>query len=591
MKDQVNPGRPGRRILRQVLHEQRRGLSFVVFVGCVWNLSKVTIPLFVRTAIDRGIEQDDNGSLLLWSSLIVAAALSAAVFTGLRRYFSVVEGRLAEVVLRGRMFAHLQSMHIAYHDATQTGELMSRANTDLVQIGNLMQLLPMTMASGVLFLVVTILLISISPFLALVALGGLPLVSVVGVVFARRLLPAVMGIQRESAELASVVEESVSGVRVIKGFGAERLQRARLADEAEDLYAESMAATRVRSFYLPAIDVLPNLSLIAVLGFGGHQVLDGDLTLGSFVAFSVYVLMLVMPLRFIGMFIAQAQRAEASAERVHEVLIARPLVIDAPKAIPLPSGRGEVVFENVDFSYTSDDSPPVLHGFNLRLRAGESIAIVGPTGCGKSTVAQLLPRFYDVQAGRILLDGEDIRDIRVRDLRGAVGIVFEDTFLFNDTIAGNIAFGHPDASEASIVRAAQLAGAEEFITDMPNGYGTRIGERGFLLSGGQRQRLAIARAILTDPRILILDDATSSVDPTKEHEIREALREVMAGRTTLVIAHRPATVALADRVLLMNEGRIVADGTHEALMSSNATYREVLAAGVPESRLGKDGQK
>jgi len=570
--------KPGRVILRQILHEQRLGLSIVVLVGVIWTLSKVAAPMFVRRAIDYGVEGEDRGSLLLWSSLIIAVAVSAAVFTGFRRYRSVLEGRLSEAVLRDRIFAHLQSMHFAFHDVTQTGELMSRSNTDLVQIANLMTLLPMTIASVITFCVVAVLLLMISPLLTLLALGGMPFVSVLGVLFARRLQPSVMGIQREAAQVATVVEENVAGVRVVKGFGAESFQQQRFETEVKDLYDESMASTKVRSVFLPAVDALPNLGLIAVLGFGGHSVINGDLSLGSFVAFSVYVLMLISPLRFIGMFVAQAQRAVVSGERVHEILSTRPRVVDRSAASGLPPGRGEVRFENVNFGYQSASDPPVLANFSLRLKAGESVALVGQTGCGKSTVAQLLPRFYEAQSGQIFLDGVDVRDIRVRKLREAIGIVFEDTFLFSDTVAGNIAFGHPEAGDAAIVRAAELAGAAEFITDLPNGYSTEIGERGFSLSGGQRQRLAIARAILTDPRILILDDATSSVDPTKEHEIREALEEVMAGRTTVVIAHRPATVALADRVLFMADGRIVAEGTHEQLLDSHPEYREVLAA-------------
>jgi ATP-binding cassette subfamily B protein len=337
-----------------------------------------------------------------------------------------------------------------------------------------------------------------------------------------------------------------------------------------------MAAARTRAGFLPGLELLPNIGLIAVLGYGGHQVLEGTLSVGSLIAFNVYVAMLVWPLRMLGMIVAQAQRAQVSAERVHEVLETAPLVADSPHPAPLPAGGGEVSFEGVRFGYGSGYA--VLDGFDLRVAPGESVALVGATGSGKTTVARLIPRFYDVDEGRIRLDGVDVRDLGLRDLRRAVGIVFEDTFLFSDTIAANIAFADPDASHASIERAARLAGAHEFIEELAEGYATRIGERGYSLSGGQRQRIAIARAILADPRVLILDDATSAVDPTKEHEIRDALTEVMRGRTTIVIAHRPATIALADRVVLVDDGHVAAEGTHASLLAGDDRYRQVLAA-------------
>jgi ATP-binding cassette subfamily B protein len=371
-------------------------------------------------------------------------------------------------------------------------------------------------------------------------------------------------------------------VRVVKGFGAEPVQAARLRTEADDVYGRSMEAAGVRATFLPALELLPNIGLIAVLGYGGHQVLNGNLTLGQLVGFNVYVVMLIWPLRMLGMIIAQGQRSAASAERVHEILETAPVIRDDPDGVPLPAagpsgGRGDVRFEGVRFAY-APELPVVLDGFDLAVPAGQSVALVGATGSGKTTVARLIPRFYDVQAGTLTVDGVDVQHLRLKELRKAVGIVFEDTFLFSDTIAANIAFADPDASMDEVTRAARLAGAAEFIAELPEGYGTLIGERGFSLSGGQRQRLAIARAILADPRVLILDDATSSVDPTKEHEIRDALAEVMRGRTTIVIAHRPATIALADRVVLLADGRVAADGTHESLLATSAAYREVLAA-------------
>ncbi|MGH9228762.1 MAG: ABC transporter ATP-binding protein [Acidimicrobiales bacterium] len=588
-------GRTGWRLILRSVRARRAGLILAVSTGLAWTAAKVSTGLIVKTAVDRGIEADDTGALVRWSVTLGIVAVFSATFTGLRRYMAFREARWIEADLRDRLFAHLQRLHFAFHDQSQTGQLMSRANTDLQQVQSFVVMIPITISNAVTVLAVTVILALIDPLLTLLALGSLPFMNVLATRFSRRLYPSVMGIQRESAELAAVVEESVAGVRVIKGLGAERVQAARLKGEAEDVYDESMAAARTRASFLPGLELLPNIGLIAVLAYGGHQVLDGDLSLGSLIAFNVYIAMLVWPLRMLGMIVAQAQRAVVSAERVDEVLATAPLVADAPRPVALPSARprqdvrshgrsgrgsgepvGAVAFDGVRFSYGG--RTPVLDGFDLRVTPGESVALVGATGSGKTTVARLIPRFYDVEAGRITLDGVDVRDLRVRDLRRAIGIVFEDTFLFSDTIAANIAFADPDAPHAAIERAARLAGVHEFVSELSDGYATRIGERGYSLSGGQRQRIAIARAILADPRVLILDDATSAVDPTKEHEIRDALTGVMHGRTTIVIAHRPATIALADRVVLIDSGRVAAEGTHESLLATDGRYRQVLAA-------------
>jgi ATP-binding cassette subfamily B protein len=568
--------------MARACRDRRPGLLAGVLVGLGWTAGKVSVGLLVQKAVDQGIEGDDMAALRHWALLIALAALVVGTFTGIRRYLAFREARWIEADLRERLFAHFQKLHFGFHDTTQTGELMSRANTDLQQIQAFVVMIPLTISNFVTVLAVTVILLTIDPVLTLLALGTLPFLNVLATRFSRRLHPAVMGIQRESAELAAVVEETVAGVRVIKGFGAEAVQGGRLQVEADDIYRESIRAARVRARYAPALDLLPNIGLIATLGYGGHQVLDGNLSLGGLIAFNVYVVMLIWPLRMLGNIIAQGQRSAASAERVYEILSTDPGVAEPADAVPLPAAsptgeRGEVRFDRVRFGY-GPDLPLVLDDLDLAVPAGQSVALVGATGSGKTTVARLLPRFYDVDAGAVVLDGVDVRHLRLRELRKAIGIVFEETFLFSDTIGANIAFADPDASPRSVERAARLAGAHEFITALPEGYGTTIGERGYSLSGGQRQRIAIARAILADPRVLILDDATSSVDPTKEHEIRDALAEVMLGRTTLVIAHRPATIALADRVVLLADGRVAADGTHEDLLRTSAAYREVLAA-------------
>ncbi|MCU1353293.1 MAG: putative transporter permease/ATP-binding protein [Acidimicrobiales bacterium] len=558
------------------MRTQWLGLTVGVTVGLIWTMAKVSVPKLVERAIDRGIDPGRNDVVTHYAMLIGVAGGVAATFTGIRRYMAFREARYAEADLRSRMFAHLQRLHFAYHDEQQTGQLMSRANNDLQQIQNLIVLIPLTMSNFLTVAAVTVILVKIDPLLTLFALGLLPIVNVLAKRFSTRLHPLMIGVQQESAELAAVVEESVSGVRVVKGFGAEATQVARLQAEADDVYDVSMEAAMVRATYWPLLELLPNIGLIAVLAYGGHRVISGHLQLGALVAFNAYVVLLIWPLRMIGMIIANAQRAAAAAQRVHEVLASEPEVIDPARPVALPPEGGEVRFEGVRFGYGG--GPPVLDGFELVVPAGQSVALVGATASGKSTVAKLVPRFYDVDAGRVLLDGVDVRAAKVRDVRRAVGLVFEETFLFSDSVAANIAFAEPDATPDRIERAARLAGAHDFIAALPAGYDTEIGERGFSLSGGQRQRIAIARAILADPRVLILDDATSAVDPTKEHEIRDAMAEVMRGRTTLVIAHRPATIALADRVVLLDGGRIVADGTHEELLATTERYREVLAS-------------
>ncbi|MEZ5183590.1 MAG: ABC transporter ATP-binding protein [Acidimicrobiales bacterium] len=555
---------------------QRWGLLAGVLAGVAWTAAKVSVPRFVAKAIDQGMAAGDADALRRWAWWIAGAAVVTASFTGLRRYSAFREARKAEAVLRDRLFAHLQRLHFAFHDGQQTGQLMSRANNDLQQIQNAVVLVPLTIANLTTVAAVLVVLVLKDPVLTLLALGSLPAVNVLAKRFASRLQPTMTGVQQESAELSAVVEETVAGIRVVKGFAAEPTQAERLRAEADDLYEVSMEAARIRSRYWPALELLPNVGLIMVLGYGGHQVIAGNLSLGSLVEFNAYVVLLVWPLRMLGWIVAMAQRAAASAQRVHEILATAPEVVDPHHPEHLPAEGGRVRFADVRFGYAG--GRPVLDGLDLEIPAGQSVALVGATASGKSTVAKLVARFYDVDHGAVLLDEVDVRHLALADLRSAVGIVFEETFLFSDTVAANIAFADPDASLDAVERAARLAGAHEFVSELADGYGTEIGERGFSLSGGQRQRIAIARAILADPRVLILDDATSAVDPTKEHEIRDALAEVMRGRTTLVIAHRPATIALAERVVLIGDGRVVADGTHEDLLASSEAYREVLAS-------------
>jgi ATP-binding cassette subfamily B protein len=570
----------GRRLLLAQLRKQRARLILGIFLGLGWTAAKVAVPLLLSRAIDHGIDGDARSSLIWWCVLIAGLGVVAALASASRRYLAFQEARWAETDLRDRLFTHVQRQHFGYHDRSQTGQLMSRASTDLQQVQAFIVMIPITITNLTVVVAAAVVCLTIDVRLAVLALGCIPLVVLFTRRFQNTLHPAMVRIQQESAELAAVVEETVSGIRIVKGFGSEPVQAGRLRDEADDVYEAGMEAARIRARWFPALELLPNIGLVVILGYGGHLVLDGAMTVGQLVAFNVYLALLVWPLRMLGMVVASAERALASIDRVHEVLSAEPAVVEPerPKLLPAPSSAvGEVRFEGVTFRY-DDRAPAVLDGLDLVLEAGTSVALVGATGSGKTTLARLIPRFYDPAAGRVLVDGVDVRELGLHELRRSIATVFEETFLFSDTIAGNIGFGVPGVDQATVERAARLAGAHDFITALPEGYDTEIGERGFSLSGGQRQRIAIARAVLTEPRVLILDDATSADDPSKEHEIREGLDAVLAGRTTIVIAHRPATIALADSVVLLDGGRVAATGTHRELLRGNVRYREILTA-------------
>lgn len=556
---------------------QRSAVLFGVLAGLVWTVAKVALPYMARQGIHHGIELDEHNALRNWTLGILAVAAVSGFCTGMRRYLAFGVAYRVETDLRLKLFAHLQRLHFAFHDQSQTGQLMSRAATDLQQIQGFIVMIPITFSNLLTIVLVAIMVMFINLKLALLALAPLPFLNWMANRFSKKIHPVSMELQQELAGVSTSVEETVTGIRVVKGFGAEQVQSKRMKETAARVFERAIYAGKVRAGFMPALDFIPALGILAVVWYGGHQVLDGKLNIGDVAGFLLYVNMLIFPLRMTGQLVAQGQRAVAASQRIQEILATEPAIVNKSNAVSLPEGNGDVVFNAVSFGYSPEAERSVLEKLSLTIKAGEAVALVGPTGCGKTTVARLLPRFYEVDGGSITIDGTDIRDVKLNELRTAIGIVFEDTFLFGDTVAANIAFADPDATQERIEAAAALAGAHEFIVNLPEGYATELGERGFSLSGGQRQRIALARAILADPRVLILDDATSSVDPTKEHEIRDALKTVMKGRTTIVIAHRPATIALADRVVLLDEGRIVAEGTHTKLLRTSARYREVLA--------------
>ncbi len=532
------------------------------------------IPLIQRQIVDDLV---GPGHQAVWP-LAVALAVAAIINFGglyLRRYRA---GQLSLDVqhdLRTEMFQALSRLDGARQDELHTGQVVSRSISDLSMVQALLSMVPMLLGNAVLFVASLVIMAVLSPTLTLIALAVGPALWFISVASRRRLFPASWDAQQHAAEVAGVVDGAVTGVRVVKGFGQEDQETSRLEQASRLLYASRVRAVRLMARYNPALQSVPALGQVGVLALGGWLAIQGSITLGTFVAFSSYLIQLVGPVRALAALVTTGQEARASVIRVFEVIDSEPVIKDRPGAAPLPPGPAGVRLDNVSFSY--QPGQPVLRGLSLDVAAGETVALVGTAGSGKSTIAQLLPRFYDVTGGVLRVGGQDVRDLATESLRGAIGLVSEDSFLFSDTVSANISYGRPEASQAEIVAAARAAEADEFISELPQGYGTVIGEQGLTLSGGQRQRVALARALLTDPRILVLDDATSAVDPRVEAEIHARLREVMAGRTTLLIAHRRSTLQLADRIAVLDAGRLIDTGTHEELGARCPLYRELIA--------------
>ncbi|MFV2119846.1 ABC transporter ATP-binding protein, partial [Streptomyces sp. Act-28] len=531
------------------------------------------VPLVTKIVIDDVIGAG-TGSLATWIGVLIAAALAVYALTYVRRYYG---GRLALDVqhdLRTEMYGTITRLDGRRQDELSTGQVVGRATSDLQLIQGLLFMLPMTIGNFLLFFISLGIMAWLSLPLTLVVLAVAPALWFIAKRSRTRLHPATWYAQAQAGQVAGVVDGAVAGVRVVKGFGQEDQETGKLRAAGRELFAARLRTIRLNSRYTPALQAVPALGQVAMLALGGWLATRGEITLGTFVAFSTYLAQLVGPVRMLAMVLTVGQQARAGAERVLELIDTEPSLREGTAELPADAPAG-IEFDDVSFSY-GDDGPAVLDGFSLTVRPGETVAVVGASGSGKSTVSLLVPRFYDVTGGAVRVGGHDVRDLTLRSLRAAIGLVPEDSFLFSDTIRANIAYGRPDATDAEIEAAARAAQADRFVAALPDGYDTTVGEHGLTLSGGQRQRIALARTILTDPRLLLLDDATSAVDARVEHEIHEALRSVMAGRTTLLIAHRRSTLNLADRIAVLDGGRLSDIGTHEELQERSALYRRLL---------------
>ncbi|HWE68691.1 MAG TPA: ABC transporter ATP-binding protein [Acidimicrobiales bacterium] len=568
------------------------------FVGLVLQ---VQIPDLLNHAIDNSLVLH-TVPLHFYVDWVIALGLIGAVTGYIARTALYKVAYNIEFDLRNGIYEHLTRMSFPFYDRVQSGQLISRANSDIRSVQMYLTFAPLILVQCSIALVAFGYMLSINVILALVAMVTMPFIYWTGMRMRKVLFPVSWLIQSRLAEVATVVDENVNGVRVVKSFAAEEQQLRQLATAADKVQWGYIKDADLRARFSPLIQNLSQVGLVMVLLFGGYMVIHGTLGYGAILAFNVYLLMMQAPFMMLGMLIMMGQRASASAERIYEILDEQATIVDRSGAVDLSDSRGDVRFEHVRFAYGTESrvalsvadggNPDVLSDFNLHLRSGETVALVGRTGSGKSTVARVLARFYDVSDGAVFVDDHDVRDLTLTSLRANIGVVLDEPFLFSLSIRDNIAYGRPDASTEEVIAAAQAAGADGFVRRLPAGYETVVGERGYTLSGGQRQRIAIARALLINPPILILDDATSAIDVKVEQKIHSALRVLMQDRTTLIVAHRLSTISLADRVVLLDGGRIVADGTHAELLASTPLYSEVLAqaasAEEAETEVGAD---
>ena len=556
-------------------------VSIVLAVGS--QGAQIALIWITKHVIDGALGPHDKHKLWIFVGAIVALGFARAILMAARRLISGRQALAVEMDMRQGLYAHLVRLSFGFYDRHQTGQLMSRATVDLQGVRFFLGYGLIFFFQNVLTVAsVTAVLLVFQWKLALIALAITPVLVVLAYRYSHIAHPTLREVQQKLADVATVAEENIVGVHVVKSFAQEPQESAKFHARSEDVFQQTLRANRQRALYVPLISWIPLLAQGAVLLVGARMVTSGELSVGGFVAFNLYLGMLVTPLRSLGMWIGQAQRATASGERIFQVMDEPEEIAERDGAIELPPGGGELRFEHVRFEYLQ--GRPVLDDVTLDVPAGRTIALIGQTGSGKTTLTSLVPRFYDVTAGRVLVDGNDVRDVTLTSLRRGIGVISQDPFLFSATVRENITFGAPDLDDEEIERIARLAQAHEFVAQLPEAYDTIIGERGITLSGGQRQRLAIARALAVDPRILILDDATASVDATTEARIRVGLREAMRDRTTLIIAHRLSTIALADEIVVLDEGRIAARGEHEELLETSAVYRDIYEHGLLERR-------
>lgn len=563
-----------RRILSYLKPYWRRVVLVYVCLFSALAL-QLTIPTILARAIDDGIIARDVGFLTRAALLIVGLTIAQGTFTYIRSYFVESTAYRVAFDLRNELYVHLQRLSFSFHDKAQTGQMMSRGTEDINHIRSMlvMTMRPLVMALGTL-IAVTVILVRTDRLLATLALLPMPFLIWYSIRFGVSLRPMFLKAQQQFGVMTSALQENVAGNRVVRAFAQERAESERFEAELEELFERNLRAARKWAFSYPVTLLISGLGLAVVMWFGALQVVAGALTIGTLVAFNRYITMLNDPVRWLGMIVNRIARAIASAERLFEILDSRPAIKDRPGAVALGPIRGDVRFENVSFTFPGTRRP-ALTDISFDAPAGSVTALVGGTGGGKSAILSLIPRFYDVSSGRVLIDGHDVRDVTLESLRTQIGIVMQETFLFSITIRENIAFGRPDASLDEVIAAAKAAQAHEFISAMPLGYDTVMGERGVTLSGGQKQRIAIARALLLDPHILLLDDATSSVDTETEHAIQQALQNLMQGRTSFIIAQRLLTVQHADLILVVEDGQIVDRGTHNELLQRPGVYRDL----------------
>jgi ATP-binding cassette subfamily B protein len=567
------------RRLARYCWRHKRSMMLALAGALAATLATAAIPLILGLIVDDTIL---THRAPVWAGALVLIGAGLLNFAGVytRRFEG---GKLSLDVqhdMRTESFAALAALDGARQDQLRTGQVVSRAISDLNMVQGLLGMLPMLLGSALLFVLSVTIMAFLSPLLTLVALAIGPALWLIALRSRLRLFPASWDAQQQAANVAGVVEGAVTGVRVVKGFGQEEQEIGRLEDASSALFASRVRAVRLMARYNPALQAVPLFGQVGVLALGGWLTIKGSIPLGTFLAFSLYVAQMISPVRALAALVTIGQEARASVIRIFEVIDARPVITERPGAVPLPPGTTDIELDRVEFGYQPDQ--PVLRGLSLRIRPGQTLALVGTSGSGKSTVSLLLPRFYDVTEGAIRIGGHDVRDLTTESLRAAIGLVPEDSFLFSDTVRANIAYGRPDATDAEVEAAARAAQAHDFIMALPDGYATVVGEQGLTLSGGQRQRVCLARALVTDPAVLVLDDATSAVDANVEARIHDALRSAMAGRTTLLIAHRQSTLALADQIAVLDAGRLVDLGTHEELTARCPLY-QLLLAGTAEA--------